>query len=56
MKGNEDCTFDWLLIPGARGNLTNYGIISLNFIQMNYNKFSNYKFQEQIMIDFVEDI
>ena len=25
MKGNEDCTFDWLLIPGARGNLTNYG-------------------------------
>ena len=25
-KGNEDCTFDWLLIPGARGNLTNYGL------------------------------
>ena len=28
MLGNEDCTFDWLLIPGARGNLTNYGIVN----------------------------
>ena len=25
-RGNEDCTFDWLLIPGARGNLTKYGL------------------------------
>ena len=24
-RGDEDCTFDWLLIPGGRGNLTKYG-------------------------------
>lgn len=24
-RGDEDCTFDWLLIPGARGNLTKLG-------------------------------
>ena len=25
-KGDDDCTFDWLLIPGARGNLTRFGM------------------------------
>ena len=24
-RGEEDCSFDWLLIPGARGNLTKFG-------------------------------
>ena len=24
-RGDEDCTFDWLFIPGGRGNLTKYG-------------------------------
>ena len=27
-RGDEDCTFDWLLIPGGRGNLTKYGILT----------------------------
>ena len=40
-RGDEDCTFDWLLIPGARGNLTKFGISKDRFCGGQLNSESN---------------
>jgi len=40
-RGDADCTFDWLLIPGARGNLTKFGTTHDRFCGGQLNSESN---------------
>ena len=47
-RGDEDCTFDWLLIPGARGNLTRYGEINGSGLHWGFVSQLNWKFGTKV--------